>query len=543
MQQLKPFLINLVGLKSLQNFDPKHECESLVYENNEKSLNISEVNNEYLRENRELFSILQHRLDPVHTVNNFMSRDFSPASVADFPDIMDEHPNIENISDTVKRRLNRVYKMHQYSSEGVNQGCFAAAVSINGQMVFKQAYRSQDVENNVPASIDMVAPIGNVTKVFTSLMIMKLIQEGRLELHTTAQEVLGNLLPKMRMEKDLMVEWPTHNITIEQLLQHSSGVKSETNTAEMSEDFVDSNTRNRPDYGLSSFDALLPFIFLHGLEFVPGHKSRESNYGYQLLAAVYEKVTGHDFIEDVRDQLVKMGLYDTDFIEKHHLGLDAKKPKYECVQPFNSGDGIIGSKGSEHGFGYGLACYGMCSTLDDLVKFGNILAQCVNNYDNLCLEPLQQQMANTILTQPTLDARLHRISEHSSATDIIEDCFVLGWNAFRFYDGYPNMPLRMSLNSRPQILALYKSTRRKEGEAGLMILFDRSDGPIEGNPNLFKQIRPTVYPLGEAVADPDGDVIVGAIFCDSRVSGSVEEFIFDIMQTLYLEYKKHCLLY
>ena len=64
------------------------------------------------------------------------------------------------------------------------------------------------MENNVPASIDMVAPIGNVTKVFTSLMIMKLIQEGRLELHTTAQEVLGNLLPKMRMEKDLVISKP-----------------------------------------------------------------------------------------------------------------------------------------------------------------------------------------------------------------------------------------------------------------------------------------------------------------------------------------------
>ena len=95
-------------------------------------------------------------------------------------------------------------------------GC-AALVAKDGQIIYKKAFGMADIELNVPMQPDMVFRIGSITKQFTAVAILQLMEQGKLSL----QDDITKYIP----------DYPTHgyNITIEHLLTHTSGIKSYTN--------------------------------------------------------------------------------------------------------------------------------------------------------------------------------------------------------------------------------------------------------------------------------------------------------------------------
>ena len=99
-------------------------------------------------------------------------------------------------------------------------GC-AALVAKNGQIIYKKAFGMANLELDVPMQPDMVFRIGSITKQFTAVAILQLMEQGKLSL----QDDITKFIP----------DYPTqaYTITIEHLLTHTSGIKSLTSIPEL----------------------------------------------------------------------------------------------------------------------------------------------------------------------------------------------------------------------------------------------------------------------------------------------------------------------
>lgn len=98
-------------------------------------------------------------------------------------------------------------------------GC-AALVAQKGQIIYKKAFGIANLELNVSMQPDMIFRIGSITKQFTAVAILQLMEQDKLSL----QDDITRFIP----------DYPTHgyNITIENLLTHTSGIKSFTDMPE-----------------------------------------------------------------------------------------------------------------------------------------------------------------------------------------------------------------------------------------------------------------------------------------------------------------------
>ena len=150
-----------------------------------------------------------------------------------------------------------------------------------GKTILRKAYGMANLELNVPLSSEMVFRIGSVTKQFTSAGIMKMVEQGKLKVSDSITEYLP--------------EYPTHghNITIENLLTHTSGIKSYTDMGETMKEIV--NEDLTVDELVASFkDAPMDFAPLSAYEY--------SNSGYALLGAIIEKISGKSYADYIQEE-------------------------------------------------------------------------------------------------------------------------------------------------------------------------------------------------------------------------------------------------
>src|SRR5690242_632638 len=93
----------------------------------------------------------------------------------------------------------------------------AVLVAENGKVIFKKGYGMANMEWNIPIETDTKFRLGSITKQFTSMLIMQLVQEGKIKLDGKLTDYLTDY------RKDT-----GDRITIHQLLNHTSGIPSYT---------------------------------------------------------------------------------------------------------------------------------------------------------------------------------------------------------------------------------------------------------------------------------------------------------------------------
>ncbi len=91
-------------------------------------------------------------------------------------------------------------------------GC-EVLVAKQGQIIYKKAYGSADLELNVPLTPDMVFNLASITKQFTAVAILQLVEQGKISLQDNLQKFIPDFPSK------------GYTITIENLLTHTSGIK------------------------------------------------------------------------------------------------------------------------------------------------------------------------------------------------------------------------------------------------------------------------------------------------------------------------------
>lgn len=145
-----------------------------------------------------------------------------------------------------------------------------ALIARGDKVIFREARGIASVELNVPLNPDHVLRIGSVTKQFAAAALLKLVDDGKVKLDDT----LDKYLPDFPNAKA---------ITIAQLLNHTSGVKSYTD--------ID-GVMNGPIRRDVSTAELVDTFKDEPVDFAPGADWAYNNSGYVLVGAVIEAASG-----------------------------------------------------------------------------------------------------------------------------------------------------------------------------------------------------------------------------------------------------------
>lgn len=158
------------------------------------------------------------------------------------------------------------------------------AVHKDGETIYHQAFGKANLELDVDMHKDNIFRIGSITKQFTSLSILKLAEQGKLDI----QDPIQKYLP------DYNTEGKT--ITIEHLLTHTSGIPSYTGAPQW-----DQEMRKRD---FTTIDLINEFA-TDSLEFDPGTQWKYNNTGYVMLGYIIEKLSGLSYADYIQQHLFK----------------------------------------------------------------------------------------------------------------------------------------------------------------------------------------------------------------------------------------------
>ncbi|SFI39555.1 CubicO group peptidase, beta-lactamase class C family [Paenibacillus sp. UNC496MF] len=217
------------------------------------------------------------------------------------------------------------------------------ALIDHGRIVVSGEAGRNDEKERVPLSADTMYGIGSTSKMFATAAVMKLVDEGKVDLDTP----VVRYLPDFTMQDERYAR-----ITPRMLLNHSSGLYGSTFPNAFL--FEDNDTY--------AHDHLLGELVKQKLKADPGAYSVYSNDGFTLAELLVERVSGTDFTSFIHETFTEP------------LGMDATKtpldrldlsrmaglyfPAYKGQLP-NETVNVIGAGG-------------IYSTAEDLVRFSQI---------------------------------------------------------------------------------------------------------------------------------------------------------------------------
>ncbi len=170
-----------------------------------------------------------------------------------------------------------------------------AAVIEDQKVLWEGAFGEANMEDNVEAKPSTICSICSISKLFTSVAIMKLYDEGKLRL----DDKISDILPDFDLEQQYKNSGP---ITIRSIMTHSSGLPRESAYAYWSAPDFTFPSREEIDSKLSEQETLYPASTYF----------QYSNLGLTLLGEVVAEVSGMPYEEYVKENILKpLGLMDT----------------------------------------------------------------------------------------------------------------------------------------------------------------------------------------------------------------------------------------
>ncbi len=173
------------------------------------------------------------------------------------------------------------------------------AVYKDGSPLLVKSYGRASLELDVPVTDDTVFRIGSVTKQFTAVALLQLQEEGKLSL----TDRLDRYYPDYPRARD---------ITLDQMLHHTSGLHSYTSDESFSRDKA---LRKTTGQWVEHF-ARMP----ETQDFEPGTSWSYSNTGYFLLGGVVEQVEGKPLAKVFEERFFKrLGMSRTALDDEHDI--------------------------------------------------------------------------------------------------------------------------------------------------------------------------------------------------------------------------------
>ena len=127
-----------------------------------------------------------------------------------------------NIRETYLDSLN--LELEALSSKTIIPG-FAVAIIQNDKVLFSKGFGYENLKSQKPFTVQSINSVASISKTFIGLSIMKLIDEGKLDL----DEPINSILPY----KVINPFYPDKEITVRHLVTHTSTISQEFDPEEV----------------------------------------------------------------------------------------------------------------------------------------------------------------------------------------------------------------------------------------------------------------------------------------------------------------------
>jgi CubicO group peptidase (beta-lactamase class C family)/uncharacterized protein YneR len=180
-----------------------------------------------------------------------------------------------------------------------NEPGAAVLVVKDNKVILKKGYGLANLNPAKPITTDMIFRIGSITKQFTSTAILKLAEQGKIDLKAS----ITKYIPEYNTQGK--------TVTVEELLDHTSGIKSYTS-------LPDVMAVEKKGLFVSTTD-MLKTIQSQPFDFEPRSQWLYNNSGYYLLGVIIEKVTGVSYTDYVTKNLFKSAGMKSSYVEDPKL--------------------------------------------------------------------------------------------------------------------------------------------------------------------------------------------------------------------------------
>jgi CubicO group peptidase (beta-lactamase class C family) len=215
----------------------------------------------------------------------------------------------------------------------------AFLISKDGNVIYKKSFGLANLELNVPMRTESVFEIGSMTKQFTAIGILILMERGKLELN----DEITKFIP----------DYPTHGktITVHHLLNHTSGIKNYTSMKEL---------RGIAKNNLTPIE-LIDFFKNEPMDFEPGEQFKYNNSGYIILGHIIESLSGKSYGSFIEENIFKKLNMTSSFYASHSKVIKNR------VSGYHKRDGYINSMHISYTLPY--AAGSLMSSVDDMLKW------------------------------------------------------------------------------------------------------------------------------------------------------------------------------
>ncbi len=172
------------------------------------------------------------------------------------------------------------------------------ALVANGEVLWCGGIGEADIAAKRAVNCDTEFRVGSISKTFVALALLKLQEEGKINLYARLQDVAPEIPFTDRWEA-------THPVRIVNLLEHTAGFDD----MEPSEVY---NVHDRYDFPL--LDVFKRFRKPQTVRWPPGTRMSYSNPGNAIAGYLIEKITGKSFDQYIRETFLRpMGMEHADY--------------------------------------------------------------------------------------------------------------------------------------------------------------------------------------------------------------------------------------
>lgn len=162
-----------------------------------------------------------------------------------------------------------------------------AVVAVkDGQIVYKQNFGAHNREANIPLHDQSIFRIASISKSFSAVTIMQLMEQGKVSLDDDFSRLVGFTIRNPK--------YPDKVITLRMVMSHTSGINDSQGYSQL--DFI--NPAKNPNWAKCYSD------------YAPGENYEYCNLNYNMVGTVIERITGERFDMRIRNHILKpLGLY------------------------------------------------------------------------------------------------------------------------------------------------------------------------------------------------------------------------------------------
>ncbi|WP_413380908.1 serine hydrolase domain-containing protein [Alkalihalobacillus sp. 1P02AB] len=264
---------------------------------------------------------------------------------------------------TITIQIEDVFNEYVQNENFSGVGFVKVGNSIFFQKAFGYAHRGWRVPNRIDTKFDTAS----ITKVFTSVAILKLIEQQLLSLDDKVLEILD--LGDSTIHKD---------VTIYHLLTHTSGIGDDAD--EEAGESYEELWKDKPNYSVKETVDYLPQFIYKEPNFNPGEGCRYNNCAFILLGLIIEKRSGLSYREFIKKSIFDAaGMNQTDFYAMDQV-VEQAAEHYASILDEN--EKIIGYRKNIYSYpSIGSADAGALTTVQDLdlfirsLKAGKLLSE------------------------------------------------------------------------------------------------------------------------------------------------------------------------